>query len=193
MSDLEQSIANWCKQMLAAGIKSPVPLEELEIHLREEIERQIKSGKNEQYAFENAIKKMGHPKNLKTEFTKIPAVWRILAALWFAGCLLSLVTMSRQIISEHFSARPQLLLASSFTATLIYVAGVFGSFLLFRGSKYGIKIIRTIALFFFIICAAQSLANSNESFWRIWCGVWAIFSVVTIWQLHSRKNLKSVA
>ena len=39
MFDLEQSITNWRKQMLAAGIKSPVPLEELEIHLREEIER----------------------------------------------------------------------------------------------------------------------------------------------------------
>ena len=40
MFDLEQSIADWRRQMLAAGIKTPVPLEELESHLREEIERQ---------------------------------------------------------------------------------------------------------------------------------------------------------
>ena len=52
MFDLEQSIADWRQQMLAAGIKTPVPLEELEIHLREEIERQMKSGLNEQDAFE---------------------------------------------------------------------------------------------------------------------------------------------
>jgi hypothetical protein len=32
--------------MLAAGIETPLPLEELEIHLREEIERQVKSGLN---------------------------------------------------------------------------------------------------------------------------------------------------
>ena len=41
MFDLEQSIRNWRKQMLAAGIKSPVPLDELEIHLRDEIERRL--------------------------------------------------------------------------------------------------------------------------------------------------------
>ncbi len=44
MFDLEESIADWRKQMLAAGIKSPVPPEELEIHLREEIERQMQPG-----------------------------------------------------------------------------------------------------------------------------------------------------
>ena len=44
MFNLEQSIAEWRKQMLAAGIKSPVPLEELEIHLREEIGRNIQFG-----------------------------------------------------------------------------------------------------------------------------------------------------
>ena len=33
--------------MLAAGIKTPMPLEELEILLREEIDRQMKSGLNE--------------------------------------------------------------------------------------------------------------------------------------------------
>jgi len=37
MFSLEKSISEWRRQMLAAGIKTPVPLEELEIHLREEI------------------------------------------------------------------------------------------------------------------------------------------------------------
>ena len=37
MFGLEQAIADWRQQMLAAGIKTPVPLEELEIHLREDI------------------------------------------------------------------------------------------------------------------------------------------------------------
>jgi hypothetical protein len=59
MFDLEKSIAEWRKQMLAVGIKSPVPLEELEIHLREEIERQIKSGLNEQNTFEISVQQIG--------------------------------------------------------------------------------------------------------------------------------------
>jgi len=71
MFDLEQSIAEWRQQMLAAGIKSPVPLEELEIHLREEIERQIKSGTDEQQAFEMAAAQIVQTKLLEMEFKKI--------------------------------------------------------------------------------------------------------------------------
>jgi hypothetical protein len=51
MFNLEQAISEWRRQMLAAGIKTPVPLEELELHLREEIERQIQSGASKQQAF----------------------------------------------------------------------------------------------------------------------------------------------
>jgi hypothetical protein len=70
MLDLEQSISEWRKQMLASGIKSPVPLEELENHLREEIERQIESGINVQRAFEYAVEKIGGGKSLENEFKK---------------------------------------------------------------------------------------------------------------------------
>ena len=48
--------------MLAAGIKAPVPLDELESHLCEEIERQIKSGLGEQKAFEISVHQIGQPK-----------------------------------------------------------------------------------------------------------------------------------
>jgi hypothetical protein len=44
MFNLDQAIADWRRQMLAAGIKTPVPLEELEIHLREDVEQQMQSG-----------------------------------------------------------------------------------------------------------------------------------------------------
>ena len=70
MPDLEKSIAKWRKQMLAAGIKSPVPMEELEVHLREEIERQMKSGLAEQKAFEISAQQIGQPKLLDSEFKK---------------------------------------------------------------------------------------------------------------------------
>ena len=57
--------------MLAAGIKTPVPLEELEIHLREEIERQMKSGLCQQQAFEISSPLMGEAALIKDEFKKI--------------------------------------------------------------------------------------------------------------------------
>ncbi len=56
--------------MLAAGIKTPVPLEELETHLRDEIERQMKSGLDAQAAFEISIRQIGHPEMLNSEFKK---------------------------------------------------------------------------------------------------------------------------
>ena len=62
----KQSIAEWRKQMLAAGIKTPVPLEELEIHLREEIERQMQSGMNEQASFISAVQNSYRRTGLKT-------------------------------------------------------------------------------------------------------------------------------
>jgi hypothetical protein len=68
MFDLEKSIADWRRQMLAAGIKTPVPLEELEIHLREEIERQKRLGVDVPDAFEISTKKVGQAPELKMEF-----------------------------------------------------------------------------------------------------------------------------
>jgi hypothetical protein len=70
MFDLEKSIADWRLQMLAAGIKTPVPLEELEIHLREEIEQQIQLGLKGQNAFEIATRQIGSASTLKKEFKK---------------------------------------------------------------------------------------------------------------------------
>jgi hypothetical protein len=70
MFNLEPAIVDWQQQMLAAGIKTPTPLEELKIHLREEIERQMKSGLNEQKAFEISVQQIGQPEMLKCEFKK---------------------------------------------------------------------------------------------------------------------------
>lgn len=71
MLNLDQTISEWRRQMLAAGIKAPVPLEELELHLREEIERHTKSGLNEAEAFQAAVDKIGQPQMLQKEFDKV--------------------------------------------------------------------------------------------------------------------------
>jgi hypothetical protein len=47
-----------------------VPLEELENHLRDEIERQMKSGLSGQQAFEISVQQVGQPKTLNREFKK---------------------------------------------------------------------------------------------------------------------------
>jgi hypothetical protein len=74
MFNLEQSIVDWRQQMLAAGIKTSGPLEELEIHLREEIDRQMKSGLDESKAFDSALRKFGKVGALKAEFSKVGGI-----------------------------------------------------------------------------------------------------------------------
>ena len=70
MVNLEQAISIWRQQMLAAGIKTPAPLEELESHLRDEIERQTKTGFNQQDAFAFAVQKFGSADTVQNEFKK---------------------------------------------------------------------------------------------------------------------------
>jgi len=70
MFNLEQSITDWRRQMLAAGIKTPVPLEELENHLREDVEEQMRSGATAQQAFEATIRQIGQGEMLQPEFAR---------------------------------------------------------------------------------------------------------------------------
>jgi len=56
--------------MLAAGIKTPVPLEELESHLREDVEEQVRSGVTAQQAFETTVRQIGRGDALRTEFAR---------------------------------------------------------------------------------------------------------------------------
>jgi len=83
MFDREQAIADWRKQMLSAGVKTPVPLEELESHLRDEIEQQMESGLNHRDAFTSAIQKLGPAHTVQIEFMKIDKIhsalkWRLM-------------------------------------------------------------------------------------------------------------------
>ena len=71
MFDLEQSINEWRRQMLAAGVKTPAPLEELECHLREDVEQQAKAGLSEAEAFTGAVQKIGEAQAVKKEFEKV--------------------------------------------------------------------------------------------------------------------------
>ncbi len=71
MFNLEQSIAEWRRQMLAVGIKSPVPLDELESHLREEIQRQMQLGLDAAYALKVSIQRIGDAQSLTGKFKKV--------------------------------------------------------------------------------------------------------------------------
>ena len=70
MFNLEKAIASWRKQLSASGINSPAVLDELEDHLRLEMERQVEQGLAAHRAFDAAVQKIGTSKMLRAEFTK---------------------------------------------------------------------------------------------------------------------------
>jgi hypothetical protein len=70
MFDLDHAISEWRRQLAAGGIDSPEVLDELESHLRDDIEQQVRSEIREAQAFQNAIHDVGQPSLLKTEFAK---------------------------------------------------------------------------------------------------------------------------
>jgi hypothetical protein len=70
MFNLEKAIVEWRRQMSAGGIKTPVPLIELESHLRDDVERQMRLGLSEQQAFEISARRIGQANKLEAEFKK---------------------------------------------------------------------------------------------------------------------------
>jgi hypothetical protein len=208
MFDLEKSIADWRKQMLAAGIKTPVPMEELEIHLREEIERQMQLDANEQSAFETAVARIGQGIALKTEFTKTKGlfgfanedkliiIYRILGVFWFTQFTglftfllirILLSPVARAIISNF----PHYWQFFTVFCVLWFSASILGSILLFCGAKLGISIIRIIATLGFLLCLFEcvtqdkSFGDPNYRF-----GVFAIINLITIGLLHLPRHTK---
>ncbi|HEY2081485.1 MAG TPA: permease prefix domain 1-containing protein [Verrucomicrobiae bacterium] len=100
MPDLEEQIVAWRRQMATGGINSPSILDELESHLREDVERQMRDGISAERAFEVAVKKIGPARALKNEFKKssvagvLEKLMIAIAVLFVAfGVFLSTVTI----------------------------------------------------------------------------------------------------
>jgi hypothetical protein len=92
MRNVDLKIGEWRSRMAAGGIKSSAVLDELESHLREEIERQIRLGSDEVKAFEIAAQKIGGSDLLKAEFAKVAEgkEARLGKVLGIACCLVAL-------------------------------------------------------------------------------------------------------
>ncbi len=127
MFDLEKSITEWRQQMLASGIKTPVPLAELENHLRDDIAALIATGTPEAEAFQIATARIGSPSPLQTEFCKLgnrpsrPAT----LGLWFWA--IGMVTVLAFLSKGFFAGRLSLLLGAHI---LSLTAGYSAAFLI---------------------------------------------------------------
>jgi Clp amino terminal domain, pathogenicity island component len=97
MFNLEQAIAEWRRQMRAAGVKDPDVVDELESHLREDVARQVQAGASAEHAFEAAVQRVGPASLLQREFAKFRGKkWGLLRKLkgLLVGCFVPFPSMS---------------------------------------------------------------------------------------------------
>jgi hypothetical protein len=209
MFNLEQSIAEWRKRMLAAGIKAPVPLEELECHLREEFERQILSGASDHEAFQRTVLQIGQGKELKTEFVKnshlfsllgndiFTAIDRILGAVWLVLLAWGFVAMLRSYIWRLTSGHAGQSLGFLFDALELatYGVGILGSILVIRGTKLGRWIVGSIAglLTLLMFSVLLRLIPSAQPFSVVEVGSFTAFYAITalLMFLPRHSNMKA--
>lgn len=125
MFNLDQAIAQWRRQMLAAGIKTPVPLEELESHLRDEIEQQMRSGLSAQHAFEAAARRIGEAPALRLEFAKARTRSQALMMRFASGLLVGLILLLSGFTFFQMQLTPaeQILAYTGVIFTLVVACG----------------------------------------------------------------------
>jgi hypothetical protein len=96
MFNLEQAIADWRRRLVIGGIQSAAILDELESHLRDDLEEQVRSGIDPRQAFETASRRLGPVATLRQEFMKageLHSTWQrsFLHGLYWVGAAIVLL------------------------------------------------------------------------------------------------------
>src|SRR2546430_4844756 len=121
MHNLEQLIAEWRKTMMAAPNVGSETLDELENHLRENVDQLIRSGMTEAEAFQRAMAQLGGAPTIASEFQKLDqCTWLPVKGITGIGVLATLA-MAISLIARFDAGRLSFLLASHvFMVTLGY-------------------------------------------------------------------------
>lgn len=131
MFNLENQIAEWRAEMSRAGIRNPEVMDELEAHLREQVESLVAAGVAEQNAFETTAGQLGSLASLRREFRKLRRDTSRSVIMAVAACGLAVMVLpalgGERIPSQHWSP----LLMTHVTSLTVgylaaFIAGVLG-------------------------------------------------------------------
>jgi hypothetical protein len=146
MPDLESQIAAWRREVRASGIKSTTLLDELEGHLRDDIEQQVRSGEDMERAFANAAGHIGPARELRSEFQKIQSTMSMNLTPTTRGRLIEFLVVIAVIaiqaavlipVVEKFKAHQPL--ASFDIGALFVLAAMYLGFIVFFVRKRFLK------------------------------------------------------
>ncbi len=124
---MSQRVTEWRRQMAAGGIERREVLDELESHLRDEIESQIYSGADEQHAYQAAVVRMGAARALEAEFANAargdrqerPTFMRI---FYFTSVALMLLINAWTLLEYELSGLERVLGGSAVAMICLYLA-----------------------------------------------------------------------
>ena len=125
MFKLDRALEQWRQQMLDAGIKSRDILDELESHLRDDVERETNSGLTTEEAFREAVQNLGKARALKTEFKKQNKGSAMIEKLMIGICGVVvgfIVLLSGITIVLCFGSRQERMIASAAVISILIVA-----------------------------------------------------------------------
>jgi hypothetical protein len=121
MFDLERRIQQWRQTLAGALGDRPDAIDELEGHLREEVQRRVQPGQAPEQAWEAALQRLGEPGRLAEEFAKVPPAPWLPARLVALALAVLAAGLAGLLLSEwrHGAVGP-LLVCHVFAVTLGY-------------------------------------------------------------------------
>jgi hypothetical protein len=129
MPELEQLIAKWRRGLAETAGCSKEVLDELESHLRDEIQQLVRTGHSEERALTLAASRLGSPHTLATEFAKVsdPVSWLPVRILGISFLVFLLATLFLgYILAGGQNGRMGALLATHVCAIILgYGASLF--------------------------------------------------------------------
>jgi hypothetical protein len=175
--------------MLAAGIQSPVPLEELELHLRVEIKRQMKSGLDEKKAFEISSSRIGPPEMLVNEFRKSDS--RLIKKIGIFAAIVGAVIISRILTgnpdAEHLRKNEQT--AWLIVGSIIVLFGLAAALFIKIGDRGVVRLWKLVGVGYSIFAAAFSIFLTTLCFTQP--GIRSTFTIAD-WILVFAANAVSI-
>lgn len=126
MFNLEHEVAGWCRQMAAGGIKTPDVLEELESHLRDDVDQQVRAGLSQQQAFLEAVQRLGQVNLLRAELKKVDktSAHRLKPVAFDVCGVLYLASASYALVTHEMAGAERLLGLSALGFTMLFSLGL---------------------------------------------------------------------
>jgi hypothetical protein len=126
---LDRTITEWRKRMAAGGIKNAAVLDELESHVRDDVEQQMRGGATAERAFQEAVQRVGTSAELNQEFAKVsrpqPRLSRTTVLLCCAGFALFVFLVETWLLMEsEISAAERSLGVGLVFAISCYIGGL---------------------------------------------------------------------